>query len=764
MNPRQHLPPPATGLTVRDVYYVLFRHKWKIMILSLLAIGTAVGVDLYWPVPCESEARLLIKWVMNIRAPDSSSATSQVVSSPDDRAGENIINSEVSILSSEDVVAQAVDVVGPTKILAQLGGGSNRFEAIGYVESKLTNEVPLHSDIIVVAFTHPDPVIAQQVLAQLIDAYLKKHNEIHRPEISDFLRGEIDQNQGKLDETDKALRAAKEAAGIISLDDSKRHAGDETARLETEIRETQAQLGAAESAVRDRQKMLGISGLAPGGPNAHGSTNAGDLAALSASVVNDYQRLLNLLVSLHTKEQDLLSWTTTNNMVVKSVEASIADTDAKRQQMEGQYPALAALKATVGSGTAGSGPQGVDPRMALNEEIIKQDALAVKFLFLTNQLAQEVATATSISSAEGKIIELQRNRDLYERQLEFYHSKLDEARAQQAIGAGNSSIAVAEQPTIATRNVKKLLKACIGILVGGLGLAFSLPFLIEFYLDQSLKRASDVQIKLNVPAFIVFPKLNGNRKSLAFKQAKNARLLPAGGSPAPVGANGSMAVAKEKAQSANGELDRLALQPFFETLRDRLMTYFEMINLTHKPKLVAITSCGHRAGVTTTAAGLASSLSETGDGNVLLVDMNVRDGEAHHFYKGKLSCKLEEMLDKEKRDGSTMVQDNLYVAKEVDGNESLPRVLPKRFSHLVPKMRASDYDYIIFDMPPISQISITPRLARFMDMVLLVVESGKTDGEVAKQATKLLTESKTNVGVVVNKSREYLPRRLQHEI
>ena len=120
-------------------------------------------------------------------------------------------------------------------------------------------------------------------------------------------------------------------------------------------------------------------------------------------------------------------------------------------------------------------------------------------------------------------------------------------------------------------------------------------------------------------------------------------------------------------RAANGHLALWdvshSLQPFYETLRDRLMTYFEMINLTHKPKLVAVTSCGAGAGVTSTAAGLASSLSETGDGNVLLVNMNVRDGEAHHFYKGKLACGLDEVLEKGTREGA-LVQGNLYVARE----------------------------------------------------------------------------------------------------
>ena len=91
-------------------------------------------------------------------------------------------------------------------------------------------------------------------------------------------------------------------------------------------------------------------------------------------------------------------------------------------------------------------------------------------------------------------------------------------------------------------------------------------------------------------------------------------------------------------------------------------------------------------------------------------------------------------------------------------------MLPKRFSHLVTQLKASDYDYIILDMPPVTEISVTPRLARFMDMILLVVESEKTDRDAAQRAATLLSESRANVGVVLNKNRTYVPKRLQHEL
>ena len=63
-----------------------------------------------------------------------------------------------------------------------------------------------------------------------------------------------------------------------------------------------------------------------------------------------------------------------------------------------------------------------------------------------------------------------------------------------------------------------------------------------------------------------------------------------------------------------------------------------------KPKLVAVTGCGEGAGVSTLASGLAAALSKTGDGNVLLVDMNVDQGVAHSFYKGKPGCGIADAL------------------------------------------------------------------------------------------------------------------------
>jgi Mrp family chromosome partitioning ATPase len=223
--------------------------------------------------------------------------------------------------------------------------------------------------------------------------------------------------------------------------------------------------------------------------------------------------------------------------------------------------------------------------------------------------------------------------------------------------------------------------------------------------------------------------------------------------------SGHAIVAATPEPVSSGRID--ALQPFHETLRDRLIGFFESRNMTHKPKLIAVTGLRRGAGVTTTAAGLARSLSETGEGNVLLVDMTAEQGSAQQFNKGKPVCGLDEALETRSH---ALVTDNFYVVSESSNSDRLSRNLPQRFTRLVPKLKASGFDYIIFDMPAVNQLSITPRLASFMDMVMMVVESEKTDREMVEGACAMLAESKAHVGIVLNKTKNYVPNGLQQQL
>jgi len=210
-------------MTLTDIYYIVFRHKWKILLISGAGLIAALLVPLVWHRPYQSEAKLFIRYVLETRSPGQVGANDQRVKSPDER-GENVINTELEILTSLDLAQEVARSIGPEKILGKGAGEADLYKAAVVIHQNLLPDVPKKSNVIRIIFQHPDPAVVQPVLGKLIDIYLKKHAEIHRAVgvFDDFLNKETDELRSRLAQTEEALRKAKTNAHIISLDDSRK--------------------------------------------------------------------------------------------------------------------------------------------------------------------------------------------------------------------------------------------------------------------------------------------------------------------------------------------------------------------------------------------------------------------------------------------------------------------------------------------------------------------------------------------------------------
>jgi uncharacterized protein involved in exopolysaccharide biosynthesis/Mrp family chromosome partitioning ATPase len=745
MNDRQATT-QGSGVTLGDIYYVLFRHKWKIILCSAAGMLAAVALYLVKPHPYQSEAKLFIRYVLEAKSLSPDGEDSRVRST--DPGGANIINSEIEILTSLDLAQQVVDTIGPEKILAKAGGGRDRIKAAALVQGNLIVEVPTRSSVIRIVFQHPDPEVVQPVLSRLIDSYLKKHAEVHGAAgvSDDFLTQETDQLRSRLAQTEQELRKARNKAGVISLDDTKKAYTEQISKIREALFDAEADLAERQAALK------GIAGLLPGS-----SETPTVIPELPAGEVDKYKSIYARLDLLRKREQELLTQFTEQSTRVTEVREQIAEAEVIKHEMEKGHPQLARISIFTPKPTDQRAGSSVD----LSTEAARTMALESRIKVLNSQLDQIRTEAASVDEMEASILELQRKKQLEEANYRYFSASLEQARIDAALGAGRvTNIGRIQEPSPPSKAPSKSLKMVATVAIGGVLCGLAWAFLIELYLDRSVKRPTEFETKLGLPLFLSIPDIsrNGYRR-LAHAAKPEPMLLKNGEGDAPP-------VAKNGTSEENGrhQLETWShhhsLRPFYEALRDRLIVYFEVRNLTHKPKLIAVTGLGKGSGVSTTAAGLAACLSETGDGNVLLVDMNLERGAACQFYKGKPVCGLDEALYTK---DEALVQDKLYVVVEGSNGDKLPRALPKRFSQLVPKLKASDYDYIIFDMPPISQTSVTPRLAGFMDMVLLVIESEKTNRDIVQQAHALLGESKANVCAVLNKTRTYVPQRLHQE-
>ena len=202
------------------------------------------------------------------------------------------------------------------------------------------------------------------------------------------------------------------------------------------------------------------------------------------------------------------------------------------------------------------------------------------------------------------------------------------------------------------------------------------------------------------------------------------------------------------------------IRPFSEAVRDRLGLYFEINGIIHKPRLIGVTSFSHGAGTSTLAAGLAAALSETGEGKVLMVDMtaNGSEGEVHPFFAGQPAVALDDALKSAGQIQSTA--ENLYLATAEPNSAGSGSLGLNKFRRIMRDLKASDFDYMVFDMPALGQTSSSAAMAGLMDQVLVIVESETSSPEEVKRGFRDLADSRAKVSMVFNKARSYGPKAL----
>src|SRR5688572_29504256 len=108
MNEQNSNTQQGSGFAISDILFIVFRHKWKILLFAILG---AVGAGVVWRIkqpPYQSNAKLLIRYVTDSRGlSPGGAAGSDVIRSPD-TYGSTVVNSEIEILMSYDLALATV--------------------------------------------------------------------------------------------------------------------------------------------------------------------------------------------------------------------------------------------------------------------------------------------------------------------------------------------------------------------------------------------------------------------------------------------------------------------------------------------------------------------------------------------------------------------------------------------------------------------------------------------------------------------------------
>ena len=408
----------------------------------------------------------------------------------------------------------------------------------------------------------------------------------------------------------------------------------------------------------------------------------------------------------------------------------IENLDQQRSELERRFPEIAAAI----PGGSSSQPNSLN----LISERARLAGIEARTKTLEVHLVDVQKEGGKLSEVGPQIEQLERTKEIEENNYKYFQASLEKARVDEALDPSKiPNISVVQKPSPAMRTTSDLKKIVSGLVGGGVALGLGLAFLIELVLNRTVKRPAELERLLGAPVMLSIPYVNGrNPLRLRWPFAREKSII-----------------VRQQSSVAPWEEDHF-IRPYSEAIRDRLVLYFELNRMNHKPKLVGVTGCSEGAGASTLAGGIAAALSETGDGKVLLVDMNVGRPEIHPFFRGGPSCSLTEALV----GGPAQAGENLYLATATQPNAQQAQLIPKKFYDLMPHLKASDFDYIIFDMPSFSQTSIVLPVSRFMDKVVVVAESEKSSRDVVKRAKDELTSVGASHAVILNKVRSYAPK------
>jgi uncharacterized protein involved in exopolysaccharide biosynthesis/Mrp family chromosome partitioning ATPase len=665
---RREIQQDHSGIHLSDILFVLFKRKRTIILCAVVGIIAAAAFYFFYPPVYESQAKLLVRYVLERSAIDPIEAEKAAAMSSN--YTDRVIDAEIEILTSWDLAAQVAETIGPKRLLPPATGLLPKIaHAIGLkppsaatTEADAASAISLGlkvistkgSNIILVSYKNHDPQMATLVLQELVSRYFVKHLEVHRSAGAfDFVTQQTDQVRARLNQTEDALKSMRDKTGIVSLKEG-------SAALTAEAAKTQEALNAAEA----------------------------ELAEGKALVKN-------------TGENKSRKW----------------KSPASEKSPSSEKARLAGIEAKV---------ETLKTRLRDTQQKMKQ-----------------------LSELRPQMEDLERKREMDAANYKYFAASLEKARVDEALDPSKMpNISAVQRPSPPMLETKMRNKIALGLAGSGLALGIALSLLRGLALNRTVGRPLQLETQLHIPLMLSIPYTNGRNGHL---------VLPPNSSPTNPGA---LATKRHHSKLAPWEAGHF-MRRYCDAIRDRLGLYFELNQLTHKPKLVGVASFSEAAGTSTLAAGLAASLSEMDDGKVLLVDVNLGPQEVHPFFKGKPAYPLTAAL--KPRTEIASASENLYLATVGSPNAGPAQLGLKKFFDMMPNLKASDFDYIIFDMPPLAQTSPTWGMSAFMDKLLLVVEAEKNSRETIKRGYEKLVAERNNVSVVVNKARSYVPKWLDAE-
>lgn len=473
---------------MRNLLVIIFKHKMAVVatfvaILAIVMIGTYLVPPVY-----ESTATLLIKFGREyVYLPKVS-----------DEKGpgnyfnrEGIINNEIEILSSEDLLENTVKSVGVGSLYPDLEKNPPKNKPITKVAAfqfrkALSIQGNKDADIIRVSLRHGDAQIAAKALSSLVDGFKGQHLAAFGDvESQGFLEKKVTTYEDDVRRSENDLISFKEKFSAFSMEEQIRLMLAQQAELDASL----SDIGVRLSGEQQRATALATE-LKKTSKEVAVRTEPG-------KEINDVSdRAKDRLIELRLKEQELSRNYLDENRQVVSTRKEIALVDQFIRDEEGKLKP----KVTIGINDL---YQELSKSLAFaNAEV---DSLRGKQRIVQSEIQAINKRLASMLEHEQQLKDMERDLSIKQENYRAYRNKLENARISKEMDLDKmTNISVIQAATVPIKPVWpiKPLNFLIGIvlgMIGGIGVAFAREAFNPF-----VSAGQITEKRLGVPVLAVF--------------------------------------------------------------------------------------------------------------------------------------------------------------------------------------------------------------------------------------------------------------------
>jgi uncharacterized protein involved in exopolysaccharide biosynthesis/Mrp family chromosome partitioning ATPase len=737
---------PKEGFSLQDILYILYKHRWLILIFSLCGFAASTTLYLNRETLYQSKAKLLVRYVLNRNTID----TYQSQLNPTGAPGDQVINTEIQILTSEDIAKAVAESLGPQTIFPDSDEPMVISDAVATILTSL-EVAAVPGNVIHLNYSCEDPKLSMLVLNELMKQYAVKHLQIHRSAAAfDLVAKETEDVRKRLSETELELNKLRTASGITTLADATGALAAQRAKTQEDLMRARAELAEQTARIRSMERSIGIN-PAPreadvGLPDPRNKEIEEE--QIPTHVLSEYKTVLDVLGVLQKREIELRLKFKPGNRLITLNQQQLNNYESRRIELASMYPELASQVSSIDGKSKGPQWELIAERTRLASITARVDVYQRHIQEIKEQFNEQYAIGASIDN-------LERQRQMDDAEYRSLEQNLKNAKIDQTLDPSRMpNITVVQQPSRPIETYDKLTqKIVLGLAGAGLALGLGLAFIIELVFDRKIKRPMEIQARLQLPLLLSIPFIkDGHRRSLMLSDQLQRETLEG---------HSDLTTTACKQKTSTQEFPHFShfILPYTETIRDRIIFNFEINNVQHKPKLVAVTGLSEGAGSSTIAAGLAKSFAEINDAKVLLIDLSSFQPQDNPMFGKIPRHSLQGALQMARHQKFRESSQNLYFAGATARRDKngLNTFSPLHLYELLPHLQASEFDYVIFDMPPIDQTSRTLAMAGLMDKILLVLDAENTSRDTLKWGYSELIKGRADVSCIFNKTRSHAP-------